>query len=68
MDKTLLELFSEVPKVWSDHLLAAYLLGLKDMLPKNEDKHANIYFDVCKDQAEACHAGRQYHLKEGVDF
>lgn len=68
MDKTLNEIFGEVPAVWAEHILAAYLLGLADMLVKAESKHANLYFDVYKDQAEACKNGRSYAFIEGIDY
>lgn len=68
MDKTLNEILSETPLVWADHIVAAYVLGLKDMLAVQTETHRNIQFDVFKGMAESCAKGRRYEFKDGVDF
>ncbi len=68
MDKSLTEIIGEMPLVWADHIVAAYLLGLKDMLQVQHEPHKNIYFDVYKEQAQAVATGRRYEYKEGIDL
>jgi len=68
VEKSLTEIISEMPLVWADHIVAAYVHGLKDMLKAEPENHRNLMFDVYKDQAQAIAQGRRYQFKEDVDF